>query len=524
MALEHRSGQKGQLRVAQEHHRILLVSPPFYRLFKNTYSLDTNRLGLAYLAAVIRRETNWNVLLYNSDFYPQGEPWSITYLTGKGFHNYSRGLHDLSLPVWSEVRGTISQYRPDAVGIASTSADFGSAQIVARLAKEIDGSITVIVGGPHASTVGSEVLKSPFIDVYVRGEGEKTIVELLTSIDRGKSFRGIDGLGYREHGKVVENPPRKYIANLDSLPFPHTGAQEVLKDYPKYPASAFGNIMATRGCFYDCLFCGSREIWGRKVRFRSPANVVEEIRGLQRRGVRSISFEDDTFGGTDSYLHELCQAIIKHCPGLKWSCEIRANLVKEQNIALMKAAGCYRIQIGVESGNNAILRAVRKNLTIEQTLEACKIIKKHGMELETFFMIGFPWETTSTLNDTLAAMGKASADKIVYNIFTPYPGTEAFDLCKGYGLIREGHDPSLHYHQSPANCFCMNMSCSEFGAIARGIEVIVERYNRVRRIRMLFLSSPASMALSFVRKIQKDGVAHAFRVAATLLRGDISYK
>ena len=460
--------------------RILLLEPPFYRLFKDTYALTQYPLALGYLAGAVRKNTNWDVTAYHCDFLPQSEGMTNSYFAGPGFRNYLDRLSDLSAPIWQEIRSTIAECAPAVLGISTKSQNFASACNVARLAKEISDQIIVVVGGPHPSMVGAEVLECPDIDVCVSGEGETTVVELLDAIGSGKEFADISGIIYRDENRIVENPPRKFIEDLDSLWFPHETAPDVLKDYHKYPPTAFNSVFATRGCPYNCIFCGSREIWSRKVRFRSPENVIREIKGLQEKGLESIHFHDDTFGVKKQYIAELCNLLMKECPGLKWSCEFHVKLVNDETISLMKAAGCDTIQVGIESGNNEILKQNRKNITIEEALAACEIIKKHGIRLYTFFMVGFPQETERTLRDTMAAMKKVKdigCEYIVYSIFTPYPGTESFELCRENGLIGKDYDVSLYNHQSPANCFCVNITPERFRELACEVEEMVDRVN-----------------------------------------------
>lgn len=488
----------------RNQHKILLIEPPFYKLFKNTYGLDRYPLSLGYLAGAIKKETNWSIMVYNSDFSPYVEPSKISYLASAGFYNYLNNLRDLSGSVWREIKSTISGYKPTVVGISAKSQNFASACIVAKLAKEINKQIIVILGGPHPSMVGSKVLDCPNIDICVKGEGENTIVELLNAIDAQKEFDAIQGIIYKRDGQIIENAPREFIKDLDSLCFSHETAHEVLKDYEQYPLAAFKYIFATRGCPYNCFFCGSHKIWSRKVRFRSPENVIREIKGLQKKGLRLIHFDDDIFGINRQYINDLCNAIIAHCHGLKWSCELHVKLVDEQTISLMKAAGCYLIQIGIESGNNEILKKIRKNITIEEVFSACKIIKKYGIELQAFFMVGFPQETEDSLNDTIAAMKKIKGVELIYSIFTPYPGTEAFEFCKENRLIDDSYDTSLYFHQSPANCFSINIPPERLRMLVSKIENTVDRKNLLNRIKRIF-------SFVTIRRIQELGIGQSLK-------------
>lgn len=496
----------------QRQRKILLIEPPFYSLFKDTYSLVRYPLSLGYLADAIRAKTDWGVTVYNADFRPRWETMKVSHALGAGFQNYLNNLKDLSGRVWREIEATITACGPTVVGISAKSQNFKSALAVAKLAKAIDDRITVVVGGPHPSMVGAEALAHPEIDIGVVGEGERTIVELLEAISAGGPLDGIRGILYRSDGRILRTPPRELIENLDSLGFPHQGAPDLLKDYDLYPIEAFANVFATRGCPHQCFFCGSREIWTRKVRFRSPEHVAAEIRRLQELGLKRVHFDDDTFGVNKSYINDLCGALMRDCPGLRWSCEIHVNLIDEPTIALMKAAGCCWIQLGVESGNNSILSQIRKGFTIDQALNACRIIKEQDIGLEVFFIVGFPQDTEETLSDTVAAMRKIKCDKIAYSIFTPYPGTEAFRFCKDHGLVGDDFDVSLYHHQSPLNSFCMNIAPERFTVLARDIGKMVSRKNWAKRLR-------AAPSLSNLGRIPELGLGQSLTKGFSALLG-----
>jgi radical SAM superfamily enzyme YgiQ (UPF0313 family) len=199
---------------------------------------------------------------------------------------------------------------------------------------------------------------------------------------------------------------------------------------------------------------------------------------LQENGTTSVLFDDDTFGVNKGYITSLCKSIMEKTPGMKWGCELHVNLVDDATIRTMKEAGCSAVYMGVESGNNEILRKTRKGFTIEKAISACQTVRKHGIQLYTFFIVGFPWETEGTLRDTFAAMQRLPPEvQIVYSIFTPYPNTEAFELCKRYGLVGENFNLALYNHQSPENCFTMNISKNRFRQLVTSIEDYVDTRN-----------------------------------------------
>ncbi len=492
--------------------RILLIEPPFHRLFKETYSLDRFPLGLGYLAGSILSNTSWNVQIYNGDFAGLSEYMKVSYLSKEGFYNYLKNLNNMNNHVWNEVRAAILKYRPHVVGISSKSQNFESACKVAEIVKHIDPDIMVVVGGPHPSSVGKEVLCNPAIDIAVKGEGEETIVDILRAMESGMRFDEIPGIVYRSNGVLLDNGPRNAISDLNCLSFPHQSAESTLIDYDRYPVSAFKYIFATRGCPYNCYYCGSREIWGNKARFRSPENVVEEIKALGRKGVRLIHFSDDTFGVTRGYLNRLCDALSKHCSGTLWSCETHVNLVDEETVSMMKNAGCHSIEIGIESGNNEILRQMRKNITIEEALTACEMIKKYDIEVVALYMAGFPGETEKTLNDTFNAIKKTYCDRIHFSIFTPYPGTEVFKMCQSVGLIDEHYEAYRYGHQSPQNCFSHEIQPGRFREIVSKIEKFVDRKNFIGRAKHLFTKTG-------FQRMQESGMSESFKKVSRFFLG-----
>ncbi|MFW6154422.1 MAG: B12-binding domain-containing radical SAM protein [Planctomycetota bacterium] len=480
---------------------VVLIDPPYYRLYKDTYSLQRYPLALGYLAAQIRARSTWNVVVYNADFRPDSEPYHVSYLSGPGFQRYRRMLEDAGAPIWTEITSVVRRYRPRVVGLSCKSQTFASAVRVAEIVKRLDPATRVVVGGPHAAMAAGAILDCPHVDAVVRGEGEQTIVELLEAWAAGRSPAGVAGVIHRDGAAVVAEAPRALMADLDELPYPHVAAPEVLHDYELYGPDAFSHVFATRGCPYSCFFCGSRHVWTRRVRHRSVDNVVGEMDPLIRSGVSHVHFDDDTFGVSRERIVDLCEAIHRRCPGASWSCELHVNLIDDATMAAMAAAGCRSIQIGIESGNNEMLRAIRKGITIEQALDACRTVDRHGIETQAFFMVGFPQETEKTLADTVAAM-KQVRGILSYSIFTPYPGTEAFDYCHERDLVDDDFDVALHNHQSPHNCFCEHIAPERFRQLVGRIERRVDRHNRPGPLRRV-LTGRESLTSLFGKGVRR---------------------
>ncbi len=467
--------------------RILLIEPPFLRLYHPDASLNKLPLSLGYLAGTIRaRRPDWEVRIYNADFSARDMPLDYRFLAGPGYEGFLRTLNDPLAIVWKQIESVISEFRPSVVGVTTKSQNYLCACMIARIAKSLDKDTWVVVGGPHPSLAGADVLKEPAIDVGVRGEGEETILDVLDFVESGRPLSSIPGIVYREGGRVVANPPREFIRDLDALPFPVTTARACLMDYDRYPREAFKYLFAVRGCPYACTFCGSRYIWGRNVRFRSVQNIIAEMQEIQKTGIDYIHFDDDTFGVTKSFIRDLCAEIETRCVGLHWSCATHVRLVDEETISRMKSARCRSILLGVDSGYAAMLARIRKNITVEDAFNAARIIKKQGVYLSAFFIVGFPHETEESLDDTIRVIKTLPADVVVYSIFTPYFGTELFDWCREQGIIPEDFNAFLHNHQSPDNYFCPQIAEDVFKSRVRALEKALDRINGRRKLRMYF--------------------------------------
>lgn len=235
---------------------------------------------------------------------------------------------------------------------------------------------------------------------------------------------------------------------------------------------------------------------------------------MQRKGLKQFAFVDDTFGVNRTYLHSLCRSLSENCPGIKWNCTTRADLLDEESVKLMKEAGCATIEIGLESGSNRILQEIRKGSTVEQAITAARIVKKHGIVVRTNVLLGLPMETEQTLNGTIRVIGKIEG-RLNYSIFTPYPGSEAYDYCKEAGLIRDGYQAYLFNHQSPENRFFANISKEQFRATAEMIEKYVDKRNANEDLKQFF-------SYSTVEKVLNFGVFRSTKSLKSFARGMIT--
>ena len=395
--------------------KILLVNPPQATRYPQP------PLGLAMVAAVLEK------------------------------NGYLVKILDLPVSGFSEnsLSTIIRQEKPDVVGVTAMTPTINSAASIVERVKECDSNITVVLGGAHATILPEETLKSiPEIDVIVRGEGEQTTLELVKVLEKNPdSLNQVLGITCRERGSVRSNPLGPPVSDLDTLPFPAFHLLPIGK-YRLHPP--FGRrtpvmpIITSRGCPYRCIFC-SKAVFGKKYRSNSPVYIVNEVLFLMENfGVKEVKFYDDVFTLDKKRVVALCMQLKERGIDIPWSCETRVNVVDSDLLGVMKDAGCYMIEYGVESGNQRVLNSLKKDITLEQTIKAFELTRKAGIETVAYFMIGSPQETSETIQETVEFAKKLDSDFVQFSIATPYPGTELYSLALEDGQVPEKWDEYVY--------------------------------------------------------------------------------
>ncbi len=320
----------------------------------------------------------------------------------------------------------------DVLGLTAMTPTVSRAIDIAREVKAARPELPVIMGGPHATLLPAETMAAaPEVDIIVRGEGEESLVNLLSVLENNKSLDSVSGITYRTDGIIVDNAPSPEITDLDSLPFLAYHLVP-LKSYRPHPphgrAKPFAVLITSRGCPYNCGYC-SKPVFGKRFRGQSPERVVDEIAYLQEKyGVREIAFYDDSFTLDMERAYRICEEIISRGLKIIWSCETRVNLVDKRLLKKMKQSGCYSISYGLESGSQEILDVIDKGTTLEQAEEAVRHTREAGIHAVGYFMIGSPGETPETINETIRFAKKLKVDFAQFSITTPFPGTNLYDL------------------------------------------------------------------------------------------------
>ena len=468
----------------KEFKKILLINPPFIRLFGSSAPLYGVKapLGLCSIAGLLE-DRGFKVRVYNTDFIKKPGVLSSKDITLK-YNTYLNTLNNIDLPIWHGVYERINDYSPDIVGITAMTATINSALNVAQLVKSFNSEIPVVLGGVHPTLLPEETIKNTNVDIVVRGEGEYTFLDILK---KSNNLNVVLGITYKENGQIINNPARPLIQNLDELPFP---AKHLIFEHEKYPPGAFGSIMPSRGCPFHCTFCASHKIWTRKVRYRSPEKVIKEIIRIKKNfHTNYFRFEDDSFTLNKKWIYELCDFLIKENLKIKWEAETRADIVDDELIKKMKKAGCKMLSIGVESGSERTLKLIKKGITLEQIRNAFNIIKSNKILTNAFFMIGFPWESKKEIGMTISLMKELNSFRSFFSISTPYPGTELFDIYKNDGLLPGNMNWAKFFHQSKDMYLTKDYSREEVSEIIIEAEKEFEKNNR-KNIIKLILADP----------------------------------
>lgn len=401
-----------------KENKILFLNPP-YTLIEGIKSSAGKiaPLNLLYLIAYIRKHRDWDISFLDCEAEEYG---------------------------FKEIKEFFSNKKFDVVAMTCPSPVFNIVVKIGKIAKEINPKIKIIVGGPHPTALPEITLKEKEIDFAVRGEGEETLKELLDKISKNKKdFENVKGIGFRDNkGKIVLTPRRELIANLDEIPFPARDVLDLDKYYSVATKSLSGkrgtSILGSRGCYYNCIHCISKVMWGQNIRVRSAKNIVDELEECYKKyGIREFKFDDDNLTKFKDIMFEMCREIIRRKLDIVWICMSRVDCITEELAREMKKAGCKRVSFGLESGNPKVLKLMRKGVNPHIARKAVKILNKLKIEVHSSFMLGNLGETEKTIRETIDFAKSLDLDYATFFITSPFPGTDLYDIAKQKRYINE---------------------------------------------------------------------------------------
>lgn len=387
--------------------KVVLINPPSFNTIQSCLPkiLDEGRgftppLGLMYVAAQIEKETKHQIEIIDAQVE------ELTY---------------------DKLKTEIEKRKPDVVGITTMTFTLIDVIKTAKIAKEVNPNIKIILGGPHVIIYPTETISIKEIDFVILGEAETVIKPLLDNINNPEELEKVKGLVFKKEGKIINTGRSDLIKNLDELPFP----ARHLTPYKKYfwtlsPYRPITTMFTSRGCPYKCLFCDRPQL-GKNFRPASAKKVVDEMEKCQNMGIQEIFIYDDTFGVDRKRVLDICAGLMERKIKIAWNIRTRVNTVDEEILSALKKAGCQRIHYGVEAGTQKILNVLKKGITLEMVERAFKITRKIGIQTAAYFMIGSPEETRKDINATINFMKKLKADYVHITITTPYPATGLYE-------------------------------------------------------------------------------------------------
>ncbi len=349
----------------------------------------------------------------------------------------------------------IKEKQPDVVGVSVITNEYANSGIeAARIVKQANPNIKVVIGGVSANSNPRPYIESPDVDYVVVGEGEYVFRDLCLFLD-GKGSFPEKGVWYKKDGKIIDKGRTDMIQDLDALPLPAYH----LVDFMKYATTIqresidmprelpYARIRTSRGCPYSCCFCEVGSISGKNPRMRSLQNVAKEIEWLiEKYGIKSIIFDDDNLIIDKERSKDLFRMMIEKKYNLKWNAPgIAVYKLDEEIIKLMKDSGCQYLNIAIESGNERVLKdIIHKPLELKQAKEAIELIKKYDIDLCANFVVGFPGETWQEIRETIKFAEELDINYVKIYSATPFPNTELYKIVKNGGYLREDFDPNKH--------------------------------------------------------------------------------
>ncbi len=428
----------------QEKHslKVLLINPPAivaYGKYKAAAKVGASPqmpLGLLYIATVLKKAGH-KIKVIDSDI-----------------DGYNLG----------SIIKEIKENRPSVVGITATTPIFQSVIEIIKQIKTDFSDVITFIGGYHFTALPIQSMENCPADYGFYGEAEATVTELINYLGECKAkknkidpikLKTIDGLLFRHNSKIIINKKRPLIKDLDRIPFPR---REFLR-YKKYEWSVpkkglipVTSITTQRGCPFQCTFCGAQTMFP-GIRYRSNKNIIEELDYLVNNlKIHHIQFQDDTLTLNRKKIEEMSKLIKKNNLRFTWEGYTRANTIDEPLLRLLQSVGLVRLSFGVESGNEKILKAIKKGIKKEDFVKAYDICHKLKIETRCSLMLGHPFETKDTIKETIEFAKKLKCYQAYINITMPYPGSELLEEArKGFGgikLLTENWDEYRRYGNS----------------------------------------------------------------------------
>ncbi len=391
--------------------KIVLVRPPYYAVLGSEEKIGNIPLGLCYIASFLEQFGHEVEILdceslnlterKNAGKAEAFLKWNTAYPIVAEIMNNPKYF------IWDEIANKIIGMNPDLIGFTSYTPTMSFVNYVSRKIK-LKCDIPIMLGGPHPTSLPELSLQESNADFVILGEGENAVLKLISDLQKNIQKKTYYG-----------NP-----VDLDKLPLP----ARYLLNPQNYYKEAFGYIMTSRGCPYNCIFCASHTLWGKKIRFRNIKNIVNEIVQIQNKyDLNVFRIADDLFPINYKRVKSFADELERKNCKINFRCGSRVDTISWDILLALKDAGCKEISFGIEAGSQRILNLIDKGITLKKIRKTIKLTKKMGIKTIVYFMIGHPTETLSDINDSISLIDELDADRTLLNLVTPLPGTKLVD-------------------------------------------------------------------------------------------------
>jgi anaerobic magnesium-protoporphyrin IX monomethyl ester cyclase len=460
--------------------KILLISPPFH-------------------AGVVEVAGAW-------------VPLSLVYVAGAAMEaGYETEIYDAMTKKvgFEEIRKKIEESKPDFVGTSAFTGASPDAIEVLETAKSVNPDIVTIIGGIHPTFMYEEMFSiTDSIDFIVRGEGELTLPELLDAVSNNEPVSGIKGIVYKEDGKVVATEKRPFLESFDAQPM----GWDLLDwdDYTYYilPGSRLASVCTSRGCEQECTFCSQQKYWNKTWRGRTPDDVVGEMEHLNKKyGVDVVLFTDDYPSPDRERWERILDLLIEKDMGMKILMETRAeDIVRDEDILhKYKKAGIIHIYVGTEATEQANLDYIKKDLSLDESKKALRLLRENGIVTETSMILGYPDDTEESIARTLELAIEFNPDFAHFLAIAPWPYADIYNDLKEYIAVTDYRkynliDPII----KPKNMTLKEldkamMDCYRAFYMHKHAEMVIEEKDEFKK-KYMMTSMKLMMSNSFIKE------------------------
>ncbi len=342
---------------------------------------------------------------------------------------------------WKDLKKELQAFNPDILFVSTVKKTIEKDIYACLMAKSYNNSVLTILKGSPFSKEIETLEKYKELDIFLTREIDWSLLSVLSRDNLNK----INGIAYKENNNIIKTPPAGFENKLDTLPFLARGLLKNELYLRPDTMEPFAIILTTKGCPFRCTFCPVHINTGNKFITRSPKLIVDEIEECEKKfGITNVLMGSEVFSLDKKWTFEVCNEIINRGLKVKWSCSSRVDLLNYEIACKMEEAGCFAINLGIESGNQESLDKTNKCFNLAQAVEAVKILKKTKIRTYLYYMIGFPWETRGMIKKTIDFALKLDGDISDFYLATPLPETKFFTDAKENNLLLKNTDKSSY--------------------------------------------------------------------------------